>query len=150
MKTAYQFILPLLALLGVAWAITPVSLQAQETSLDGRWQGIATSQRCALRAKIDVTVANGKLRGKWRISGTARGNGYYGAFARVDADGQISNGIAGGRYEIIFRGDLSKGEGKWRLHDMKQALDAKDRAACGPVVLPDGLCLTHVDYEDKK
>jgi len=41
------------------------------------------------------------------------------------------------------------GEGKWRLHDMKQALDAKDRVACGPVVLPDGLYLTRVDYDEK-
>ena len=38
------------------------------------------------------------------------------------------------------------GEGKWSKADLKAALDAKDRAACGPVAPPDGLYLTRVDY----
>ena len=38
------------------------------------------------------------------------------------------------------------GEGKWRPHDMKSALDAKERAACGPVAPPEGLYLVRVDY----
>ena len=38
------------------------------------------------------------------------------------------------------------GEGKWSARDLKAALDARDRAACGPVVPPDGLYLVKVDY----
>ena len=38
------------------------------------------------------------------------------------------------------------GEGKWTAEDMKAALDAADRARCGPVAPAHGLYLTHVDY----
>jgi tRNA pseudouridine38-40 synthase len=38
------------------------------------------------------------------------------------------------------------GEGAWTPADVKAALDARDRAACGPVAPPDGLYLMRVDY----
>jgi tRNA pseudouridine38-40 synthase len=38
------------------------------------------------------------------------------------------------------------GAGSWRPEDVKTALEAKDRAACGPVCPPDGLYLTGVGY----
>lgn len=38
------------------------------------------------------------------------------------------------------------GEGNWTAGDLKAALDAKDRAACGQVAPPDGLYLVKVDY----
>jgi tRNA pseudouridine38-40 synthase len=38
------------------------------------------------------------------------------------------------------------GEGKWRPRNMKAALEARDRSACGPVSPPDGLYLVRVDY----
>jgi tRNA pseudouridine38-40 synthase len=38
------------------------------------------------------------------------------------------------------------GEGKWRARDLADALEAKDRSACGPVSPPDGLYLVKVDY----
>ncbi|HEU4548910.1 MAG TPA: tRNA pseudouridine(38-40) synthase TruA [Rhizomicrobium sp.] len=38
------------------------------------------------------------------------------------------------------------GEGKWLPRDVKSALEARDRAACGPVSPPDGLYLVKVDY----
>jgi tRNA pseudouridine38-40 synthase len=38
------------------------------------------------------------------------------------------------------------GEGKWRPRDMKRALEARDRAACGPVAPAEGLYLVKVDY----
>ena len=38
------------------------------------------------------------------------------------------------------------GERKWTPADMKRALEARDRSACGPVAPPDGLYLVRVDY----
>ena len=38
------------------------------------------------------------------------------------------------------------GEGKWTADDVADALEARDRARCGPVAPPDGLYLTRVDY----
>ena len=38
------------------------------------------------------------------------------------------------------------GEGKWRPRDLRAALEARDRAACGPVAPPHGLYLVKVDY----
>lgn len=38
------------------------------------------------------------------------------------------------------------GHGKWSVKDMRAALDARDRAACGPVAPSDGLYLVRVDY----
>lgn len=38
------------------------------------------------------------------------------------------------------------GEGAWKPEDVKAALEAKDRAACGSVAPPQGLYLTKVDY----
>ena len=38
------------------------------------------------------------------------------------------------------------GEGKWRTSDLKAALDARDRTACGVVAPPEGLYLVRVDY----
>ena len=38
------------------------------------------------------------------------------------------------------------GEGKWRNRDLKAALAAQDRSACGPVAPPHGLYLVRVDY----
>jgi len=38
------------------------------------------------------------------------------------------------------------GEGRWSPADLKAALDARNRAACGPVAPPEGLYLMRVDY----
>ncbi|MGN6535731.1 MAG: tRNA pseudouridine(38-40) synthase TruA [Mesorhizobium sp.] len=44
-------------------------------------------------------------------------------------------------------GSLKKvGEGAWMSEDLKAALEARDRAACGQVAPPDGLFLVSVDY----
>jgi tRNA pseudouridine38-40 synthase len=46
-----------------------------------------------------------------------------------------------------FVGSLKQvGEGKWSARDLKAALQARDRSACGPVSPPDGLYLVKVDY----
>jgi tRNA pseudouridine38-40 synthase len=38
------------------------------------------------------------------------------------------------------------GEGKWSPREFRAALDAHDRARCGPLAPPDGLYLVRVDY----
>jgi tRNA pseudouridine38-40 synthase len=38
------------------------------------------------------------------------------------------------------------GDGKWTPADLAHALEARDRARCGPVAPPDGLYLVRVDY----
>ncbi len=38
------------------------------------------------------------------------------------------------------------GEGRWTADDLRAALEARDRNACGPVAPPDGLYLMQVDY----
>jgi tRNA pseudouridine38-40 synthase len=38
------------------------------------------------------------------------------------------------------------GDGKWNADNLSHALEARDRAACGPVAPPDGLYLVRVDY----
>jgi tRNA pseudouridine38-40 synthase len=41
------------------------------------------------------------------------------------------------------------GLGKWSARDLRAALEARDRAACGPVAPAEGLTLTRVDYPAK-
>jgi tRNA pseudouridine38-40 synthase len=46
-------------------------------------------------------------------------------------------------------GSLRKvGEGSWTADDLVRALEARDRAACGPVAPASGLCLVRVDYRE--
>ena len=48
-----------------------------------------------------------------------------------------------------FAGTLRMvGEGAWTPQDVAAALTARDRAACGPVAVPQGLYLVRVDYPD--
>ncbi len=47
-----------------------------------------------------------------------------------------------------FAGSLVEvGRGKWRAKDLKAALEAKDRAACGPSAPAEGLYFVRADYE---
>ena len=41
------------------------------------------------------------------------------------------------------------GAGKWQPFEMRRALEARDRKACGPVAPPDGLYLMKVDYAER-
>ncbi|MBT9372091.1 tRNA pseudouridine(38-40) synthase TruA [Rhizobium sp. CSW-27] len=48
-----------------------------------------------------------------------------------------------------FAGTLKlAGEGRMTPQDVRDALDARDRAACGPVAPPEGLYFMQVDYPD--
>jgi tRNA pseudouridine38-40 synthase len=42
---------------------------------------------------------------------------------------------------------VEAGVGRWTVDDVREALEAKDRTACGPVAPSDGLYLTGVGYE---
>jgi tRNA pseudouridine38-40 synthase len=39
------------------------------------------------------------------------------------------------------------GLGRWRAGEIRAALDARDRAACGPVAPAEGLYFVKADYE---
>ncbi len=48
-----------------------------------------------------------------------------------------------------FVGTLERvGAGKWPASRVADALNARSRAACGPVAPPDGLYLSHVEYQE--
>lgn len=48
-----------------------------------------------------------------------------------------------------FTGTLKlAGDGKWTPDDVRAALEARDRKACGPVAPPEGLYFMQVDYPD--
>jgi tRNA pseudouridine38-40 synthase len=38
------------------------------------------------------------------------------------------------------------GSGRWTTGDLREVLEARDRARCGPLAPPCGLYLTGVDY----
>lgn len=60
---------------------------------------------------------------------------------RVSAQSFLHNQIRS------FAGTLKlAGEGKWSIDDVRAALEARDRRACGPVAPPDGLYFVGVDY----
>ncbi len=49
-----------------------------------------------------------------------------------------------------FAGTLKlAGEGKMSPQDVRAALEARSRAACGPVAPPEGLYFMQVDYPDQ-
>ena len=47
----------------------------------------------------------------------------------------------------LVTGLLWVGQGRWQVADFLAALEARDRAACPPPALPNGLCLWRVTYE---
>lgn len=60
---------------------------------------------------------------------------------RVSAQSFLHNQIRS------FAGTLKlAGEGKWTVEDVRAALEARDRKACGPVAPPEGLYFLRVDY----
>ncbi|WP_269930924.1 tRNA pseudouridine(38-40) synthase TruA [Aminobacter sp. HY435] len=82
--------------------------------------------------------ANSPLRTLDRFEVTRRGDIIeIGASARSFLHNQVRSMV----------GSLKRvGEGGWSAGDLRLALEAKDRAACGQVAPPDGLYLTGVDY----
>jgi len=56
----------------------------------------------------------------------------------VEADGFLYNMIRGTLIEI--------GRGRWKPEKTTEILEAKDRAAAGPIAPAVGLCLMRIDY----
>ena len=59
----------------------------------------------------------------------------------VEGDGFLYNMVRN-----IVAGLVEVGLGRWKPEKMKQALEAKDRTAAGPIAPPAGLCLMWVQY----
>ena len=62
------------------------------------------------------------------------------AFARSFLHNQVRSMV--GSLKLV-------GEGKWSPDDLRSALEARDRAACGPVAPARGLYLMRVDYAER-
>jgi tRNA pseudouridine38-40 synthase len=75
--------------------------------------------------RLEVTTAGGEIR--------------IAASARSFLHNQVRSMV--GSLKLV-------GEGKWSTGDLKRALDARDRAACGAVAPAAGLYLVKVDYGD--
>lgn len=73
--------------------------------------------------KLDVTTMDGEIR--------------VAASARSFLHNQVRSMV--GSLKLV-------GEGKWTKDDLRAALEARDRTACGPVAPASGLCLMAVDY----
>ena len=73
--------------------------------------------------RLEVTVSDGELR--------------IGAGARSFLHNQVRSMV--GSLKLV-------GEGKWSPGDLETALEARDRAACGPVAPARGLYLVRVEY----
>jgi tRNA pseudouridine38-40 synthase len=76
--------------------------------------------------RLEVTVSDGELR--------------IGACARSFLHNQVRSMV--GSLKLV-------GEGKWSPGDLETALEARDRAACGPVAPARGLYLVRVDYGEE-
>lgn len=62
-------------------------------------------------------------------------------FIRCEAKSFLHNQIRS------FAGSLVEvGKGKWRMHDLRAALEATDRSACGPVAPGEGLYFLRAEY----
>jgi tRNA pseudouridine38-40 synthase len=72
---------------------------------------------------LDVTSVDGEIR--------------IGASARSFLHNQVRSMV--GSLKLV-------GEGKWTKNDLRAALEARDRTACGPVAPAFGLFLMAVDY----
>ncbi|MGE0503668.1 MAG: tRNA pseudouridine(38-40) synthase TruA [Rhizobiaceae bacterium] len=119
---------------GRAWHVAPhldaSAMQAGAGRLVGRYD-FTTFRAVHCQAKSPVRTLD-------RLDVTRRGESIeICASARSFLHNQVRSMV----------GTLKRvGEGAWTPDDVTTALDARDRAACGPVAPPDGLFLLAVDY----
>ncbi len=126
----------------------PLALEAGKRLVgaeDARSRGHACRRRKTLVGRHDFTTfrsahcqANSPVRTLDRLDVTRSGDLIE---IRATAQSFLHNQIRS------FAGTLKlAGEGKWTPDDVRAALEARDRKACGPVAPPDGLYFMQVDY----
>jgi len=121
---------------GQAWhvmrALDPSAMDAAARVLEGR-HDFTTFRAAECQAKSPVKTLD-------RLAVAASGDGILvDASARSFLHNQVRSLV--GTLKLV-------GEGRWTAQDVCDALAARDRARCGPVAPPDGLCLMGVDYPE--
>jgi len=129
---------PLTFDLGTAWRVNhPLDAGAMQAAAD---MLIGNHDFTTFRSTMCQAKSPIKTLDELRIETIARPNGMEFHF-HVRARSFLHNQVRS------FVGTLERvGAGAWTPEDVKSALAAKDRAACGPVSPPDGLYLAAVSY----
>ena len=129
---------PLTFDLGTAWRVNhPLDAGAMQAAAD---MLIGNHDFTTFRSTMCQAKSPIKTLDELRIETIARPNGMEFHF-HVRARSFLHNQVRS------FVGTLERvGAGAWTPEDVKSALAAKDRAACGPVSPPDGLYLAAVRY----
>ena len=131
---------PLTVEAGLAWrANHPLSLAPMQEAANHL---IGKHDFTTFRSSICQAESPVKTLDELRIEEIARSDGAEFRF-HVRARSFLHNQLRS------FVGTLERvGAGAWAPQDVKAALDARDRAACGPVCPPDGLYLAGVGYPE--
>jgi tRNA pseudouridine38-40 synthase len=131
---------PLTVEAGLAWRVNhPLSLAPMQEAANHL---IGKHDFTTFRSSICQAESPVKTLDELRIEEIARPDGAEFRF-HVRARSFLHNQVRS------FVGTLERvGAGAWAPQDVKAALDARDRAACGPVCPPDGLYLAGVGYPE--
>lgn len=131
---------PLTVEAGLAWRVNhPLSLAPMQEAANHL---IGKHDFTTFRSSICQADSPVKTLDELRIEEIARPDGAEFRF-HVRARSFLHNQVRS------FVGTLERvGAGAWAPQDVKAALEARDRAACGPVCPPDGLFLAGVGYPE--
>jgi tRNA pseudouridine38-40 synthase len=131
---------PLTVEAGLAWRVNhPLSLAPMQEAANHL---IGKHDFTTFRSSICQADSPVKTLDELRIEEIARPDGAEFRF-HVRARSFLHNQVRS------FVGTLERvGAGAWAPQDVKAALEARDRAACGPVCPPDGLYLAGVGYPE--
>ena len=131
---------PATHLKGLVWRVnTPLDVDAMQAGAD-----LLIGRHDFTTFRSSICQADSPVKTLDRLD-VARIDGPHGPEMRFDVRARsfLHNQVRS------FVGTLERvGAGAWRPDDVKKALDACDRAACGPVCPPDGLYLAGVGYPD--
>jgi len=131
---------PLTVEAGLAWRVNhPLSLAPMQEAANHL---IGKHDFTTFRSSICQADSPVKTLGELRIEEITRPDGAEFRF-HLRARSFLHNQVRS------FVGTLERvGAGAWEPDDVKAALEARDRAACGPVCPPDGLFLAGVGYPE--
>ena len=131
---------PLTVETGLAWRVNhPLSLAPMQEAANHL---IGKHDFTTFRSSICQAESPVKTLDELRIEEIARPDGAEFRF-HLRARSFLHNQVRS------FVGTLERvGAGAWEPDDVKAALEARDRAACGPVCPPDGLYLAGVGYPE--